>query len=232
MRAWRLDGREPRWTRGQRDRLAQDAVAGSVNGPDEAIRATAAALAEAETARSVVLVEGISDRIALQTLAERQGRDLTAEGVVVLPMGGAQAVTRYLNRFGPHGTDVAVGGLCDAGEAPFFQRALANSGFGSPRSPLDMQRLGFFVCVEDLEDELIRAVGRSSIEHVLEEWGDLASFHTLQKQAAWRTQPFEAQMRRFLGAGARRKLRYAGSLVGALPLDRVPRPLIEVIARA
>ena len=39
--------------------------------------------------RSVVLVEGTSDGVALHTLAERLGRDLEVEGVRVVAMGGA-----------------------------------------------------------------------------------------------------------------------------------------------
>jgi hypothetical protein len=40
------------------------------------------------TVHAVVLVEGDSDRIALKTLAGRQGRDLAAEGIEVVAMGG------------------------------------------------------------------------------------------------------------------------------------------------
>ena len=39
--------------------------------------------------RGVVLVEGTSDRRAVETLARRRGRDLQAEGVAVVPMGGS-----------------------------------------------------------------------------------------------------------------------------------------------
>ena len=38
--------------------------------------------------RTVVLVEGASDRVALHTLAGRLGRDLEVEGVRVVAMGG------------------------------------------------------------------------------------------------------------------------------------------------
>ena len=37
----------------------------------------------------LVLVEGESDRIAITCLAERLGRDLAAEGVEVVALGGA-----------------------------------------------------------------------------------------------------------------------------------------------
>jgi predicted ATP-dependent endonuclease of OLD family len=40
--------------------------------------------------RAVVLVEGVSDQRALDTRAARRGRDLSAEGVSIVPIGGAQ----------------------------------------------------------------------------------------------------------------------------------------------
>lgn len=64
-------------------------------------------------ARTVVLVEGTSDQLALEALAERRGRDRAAEGVAVVPMGGATNIRRFLDRFGPHGLDVRLAGLCD-----------------------------------------------------------------------------------------------------------------------
>lgn len=82
------------------------------------------------------------------------------------------------------------------------------------------------------KDELIRAVGPDAIQTILAEEGDLASFRTLQKQAAWRDACFVDQLRRFLGAGVRRKLRYASLFVLALDLDRQPRPLRGVLSRA
>jgi len=214
----------------RRRRLAREALDGYVSGPDASIEATATALAIADSARTVVLVEGISDQIALETLATRQGRDLGAEGIVVVPMGGAHAATRSLLRFGPKGANVAVVGMCDAGEEAYFRRGLAAAGLGSPQTRAEMEQLGFFVCEADLEDELIRASGRVMIETLIESQGDLGSFQTLQKQPAWRQEGFEAQMHRWLRAGARRHLRYAHLLVLSLHLDRVPRPLEAVVA--
>jgi hypothetical protein len=177
-----------------------------------------------------VLVEGMSDQIALATLAARRGRDLDDEGIVVVPIGGAQAIGRFLSRFGPEGLDRKLAGLCDAGEEEVFRRSLERAGFGSNLTRLDMERLGFFVCVEDLEDELIRALGPESIEAVLDAQGDLGPFRTFQKQPAWRGQPVAAQLRRFMGSADRRKLRYARLLVEALDLAQVPRPLDGVLA--
>lgn len=39
--------------------------------------------------RTVVLVEGVSDKSAIEALAERRGRNLAAEGISIVAMGGA-----------------------------------------------------------------------------------------------------------------------------------------------
>lgn len=182
-------------------------------------------------ARAVVLVEGLSDQLALETLAERRGVDLEAQGVGVVPMGGAQAIGRFLNRFGPRGLDLRLAGLCDAREEKDFRRELERAGLGSNLTPTALERLGFYVCVEDLEDELIRSLGVESVLRVVESQGDLGAFRTLQKQPEWRGRPPERQLRRFMGSGGSRKIRYARLLVETVDLQRVPRPLDRVLAR-
>lgn len=216
-------------TRHERARLQLDEY-GYANGPMATPQATARALAKVRDASAIIIVEGISDQIALETLATRRRRDLTAEHVVILPVGGAHAVSRYLTRFGPAGADLTLAGLCDAGEEDVLRRSLANAGFGPLPTRADMQRLGFHVCVVDLEDELIRAVGVARVEELFDAHGDLSAFRTMRSQAAWRDRPVVAQMRRFLSGGSRRKLRYARILVEAVDLDRVPQPLDAVLA--
>jgi hypothetical protein len=179
---------------------------------------------------TVVLVEGISDRIAVQALAQRHHRDLAAEGVSIEPIGGAQAIGRFLRAFGPQGLGVKLAGLCDAAEEQDVRRQLERAGFGSNLTRADMEQLGFFVCVADLEEELIRALGVDAVERVLAVNGDLRSFRTLQKQPAWRGRSPEQQLRRFMGSGGRRKIRYARLLVEALDVAAVPRPLDRLLA--
>jgi hypothetical protein len=179
---------------------------------------------------TVVLVEGFSDQVALATLAERHGRNLDAEGVAVVPMGGAQAIGGFLSLYGPEGLDVRLAGLCDAGEEGVFSRGLERAGLGSNLTRDDLERLGFFVCVADLEEELIRALGAEAVQRVAEEQGDLGPFRTLQKQPEWRGRPVEEQLRRWLGSGGRRKIRYARLLVEALDPSEVPRPLDRLLA--
>jgi hypothetical protein len=180
--------------------------------------------------RAVVLVEGISDQRALETLAVRRGRDLDAEGISIVPIGGAQSIGRFLTRFGPQGLDVRLAGLCDAGEEGDFRRGLERAALGSDLTRAHMESLGFYVCEADLEDELIRALGAATVEQIADAQGDLGSFRTLQKQPAWQGRPTEQQLRRWMGSGGRRKIRYARLLVEALEPSHVPRPLDLVLA--
>jgi hypothetical protein len=185
--------------------------------------------AAASHGRAVVLVEGVSDQVALEALAERRGRNLNAEGVSVVPIGGAQAIGGFLELFGPQGYGVTVAGLCDEGEENEFRRSLERAELGSNLNRADMERLGFYVCVADLEDELIRSLGAAAVEQVIDSKGDLRSFRTLQKQPTWRGRPTEEQLRRFFGSYGG-KIQYARALVEALDLTRVPRPLDGVLA--
>jgi hypothetical protein len=180
--------------------------------------------------RSVVLVEGISDQRAVEALARRRGRSLEAERVAVVPIGGAQAIGNVLDRFGPAGLDLRLAGLCDAGEEGHFRGALERAGLRCGLTRSDMESLGFFVCVADLEDELIRVLGAPCVEEVVEGQGDLGSFRTLQKQPEWRGRGTHDQLRRFMGSGGSRKIIYAPLLVEALDLARVPRPLDRLLA--
>jgi hypothetical protein len=181
-------------------------------------------------AQTVVLVEGMSDQVALEALAVRRGRDLAVEGIAVVPIGGAKNIGSFLDLFGPRGHDVKLAGLCDAAEERDFRRGLERAGLGSALTRADMEALGFFVCVEDLEDELIRSLGAAAVERVVDAQGELHSFRTLQKQPAQQGLTTEAQLRRFMGTRGGRKIQYGALLVRALDLADVPRPLDRVLA--
>jgi hypothetical protein len=191
--------------------------------PSAAVRALAGKV------RRAVLVEGESDRVAIEALAEARGRDFERERVAVLPLGGAMNIRSYVRLLGPRGLGLELAGLCDVGEAGFFLRALQHAGLGQELTHDDMEGLGFSVCRADLEDELIRALGTDSVEKVLEEQGDLRSFRTFQNQPAQRSRPVDAQLRRFLGTIGGRKSRYARALVDALGPMPAPRPLERLL---
>jgi hypothetical protein len=199
--------------------------------------------------RAVVLVEGVSDQRALEALAERRGRRLGTEGVAVEPIGGSKNIGNFLARFGPEGSNVRLAGLCDLAEEGDFRRGLERAGLGANLDRAQMERLGFFVCEADLEDELIRSLGHASVERIvasrgelirahgpaaveeiLAANGDLGPFRTFQKQPEWRARSVHEQLRRFIGTHSGRKATYAALLVRALDLDRVPRPLDGVLA--
>lgn len=185
--------------------------------PDAARRLVSAAHAHA-----AILVEGWSDQAALEALARRRGRDLLAEGIVVLPIGGATNVERFAQALGPHGLGVRLAGLCDAAEMRHVRRALERAGVITSAGAEDH---GFYACDADLEDELIRAVGTAAVERVLDAEGELVSFRRFQGQPAQRGRDLHAQLRRFLGTRSGRKMRYGALLVDALELDRVPHAL-------
>jgi hypothetical protein len=180
--------------------------------------------------QAVVLVEGMSDRLALEVLARRRGRDLAADGVAVIAMHGATNLGRYLERYGPAGLDVKLAGLCDAAEEDYFGRALRRAGIGARDSRAAIDALGFFVCTRDLEDELIRALGTDAVVGIIAAQGELRSLRTLQRQPAQRDQPVQDQLRRFMSGRSGNKHRYARLLADAMDLSQVPRPLDSLLA--
>jgi len=192
------------------------------------VAAAELALAAGDDLRGVVLVEGVSDQVAVEALAERRGRSL--DGISVVPIGGTKSIHEFLRLFGPAGLDVELAGLCDAGEERDFLRGLERAGMGTNLTRADIEGLGFYVCDLDLEDELIRCLGAPVVEEVVRAHGDLRSFGILQKQPAQHGRSVEQQLRRFMGTRGGRKIEYARLLVEALDLDHVPRPLDGLLA--
>lgn len=162
---------------------------------------------------AVILVEGITDRIALEAAAAKLGLDLDVDGVEIVPIGGAQAIRRAAAGYDGE----RVVGLCDAGEERYFRRVLGDAAY---------------VCTADLEDELIRALGPAGVEEVAAAQGDLEIFRSFQNQLAWRGRPVDAQLRRWVQASDGRNKRYPALLIEALSPDAIPRPLAGVLAAA
>ncbi|CAL9326180.1 TOPRIM nucleotidyl transferase/hydrolase domain-containing protein [Streptomyces olindensis] len=195
----------------------RDAVtAWAAGGPE----APAYELAARLPVRTVVLLEGLSDVAAVDALAERRGRDLAAEGVCVLSIGGAMSVGRYARLLGSPGLGLRLTGLCDEAERPYYARGFERAG-AAPQ--------GFFVCAADLEDELIRALGVPRVAELVREQGDLRPLRTFLRQPAQQGRAAEQQFRRFLGTKKGRKIHYGRVLVEALDPDRVPAPLGDLL---
>jgi hypothetical protein len=212
------------------------AVTEAAGGSSAALAAAAAQARSDPGSCAVVLVEGMSDQVALETLAARCGRDLRGEDIFVVPMGGATNIGHFLGLFGPQGFGVRLAGLCDEGEERDLRRGLERAGLGAgvdraPSGRSSLAGLGFFVCVADLEDELIRSLGVRRVEELIEAEGELGPFQTFTRQPAQRSRSREQQLRRFMGTRSGRKIRYGHVLAAALDLSRVPGPLAGVLSR-
>ncbi|MBO0803064.1 MAG: ATP-dependent endonuclease [Nocardiopsaceae bacterium] len=180
--------------------------------------------------RVAVLVEGHSDRAAVLTVAARLGRDLDAAGVAVVPMGGATNIGHFASVLGPRGLGLRLAGLCDEHEDGDFRHGLTMAGLDCDDVGSGLERLGFFVCVADLEDELIRALGVAATEDVIASQGESRRLETFRKQPAQQGRPADAQLRRFMGTRSGAKERYASALASALDPARLPPPLAGLLA--
>lgn len=178
---------------------------------------------------AVVLVEGHSDRVALETLARRIDHDLAGDNVEVVVMRGITNTRTFATRYGPRGLDVPLLGLYDAADEPKLRGGLVAAGVPAA-APIRLAGLGFFGCSPDLEDELIRALGIDAVEAVIEAAGESRSLALLAGMPAQRGWSRHRLLRRFLGARSGRKAKYAALLVDALDLERVPTPLAAVLA--
>lgn len=187
-------------------------------------RFTSPQTAEAFFARTAVLVEGLSDQIALEALAQRRGRNLDAEGVAIVHIGGAPSIGAFMRLFGPAGFDLNVAGLCDDAEESWFVEALEAAGHPPGLSRAQREAVGFFVCIADLEDELIRAIGAANVEALIVAHGEGGQLQLFQQQPTIRGLPRDEQLRKFLGSRGR-KIEYAPVLVDALDLNNVPAAL-------
>ncbi len=174
----------------------------------------------------VIMVEGDSDRAALEAAADVLGLDRSS--ISILVMNGATNVVRLLGEM--VATGVRVAGLYDVGEEAHIVRAMSAAGMTDGHDPTALKRLGFFECDYDLEWELIRALGAARVIDVIETQGDdLRRFRRLQQMPEWRGQKVEDQLRRWFGSGSRRKVRYAALLVRAMDAVEIPRPLRQVL---
>ncbi|PUB26144.1 hypothetical protein C8K30_106233 [Promicromonospora sp. AC04] len=182
----------------------------------------------AASTSTAVLVEGESDRAAVETLAARLGLPLADLGVQVVAMGGITNIGHHLVALVdqlPGDRSIRLGGLYDAAEERFVIKGLDRVGVRRFDATTPLTDLGFFRCDRDLEDELIRAIGIDGFLALIDAEGELRSFERLQGQPAQRERTTTQQLHRFIGSKGGRKERYGRRLAEVLPLDRVPAPL-------
>ena len=158
---------------------------------------------------TIVLVEGHSDRVALEVFARRLGLATPT----IQAIGGAHAATRVAAEIREKSPGERILGLVDIGERQAFAGVVDQ----------------VFVCDRDLEDELIRAFGIENTLALIDDQGEGVSFGKLQKQPAQRDRAVIDQLRRFLHGRSGNKARYAAIFAEAISIDRIPEPIREVI---
>jgi len=182
------------------------------------------------SAAFLVLVEGDSDAAAVRALADLIGCDLGLHHIQIWSAAGVTNFSRVLADFVRTHPSAAFCGLYDVADERHVRRALANAAIPIAAHE-SLESFGFFACVADLEDELIRALGAEAVERVIAAQAELTSFRRFQAMPQHRRAPVPHQLRRFLGTRATRKIRSAKRLVEALDLARLPHPLVQLAAK-
>jgi hypothetical protein len=176
--------------------------------------------------RTVVLFEGASDRLAFEAAARRL--ETPVDGLDLVVLDGITNLRLRLRDLREGGRRVL--GLYDAAEGDYVTRVLHDLGvLGEGESP---EEAGFFGCARDLEDEVIAAAGPDLVVETLAARGELARFRVFQGQPAQRERPVEDQLHRFAGTAAGRKARFAADVIDAIPVERMPAPLVALLDAA
>lgn len=188
---------------------------------------TPAAWHQYSAVRTIVLVEGVTDKLALTLAARRSGRDLSAGGVTVVPTNGAHGISRFLRQMAVEGPEAKLAGLYDEGEEEVIRAALERAGRGPGLDPDQLESVGFFACVADLEEELIRAAIEAELDlsTLIELHGDAQSWRRFRSQMAWQGRPVDQQFRRFIRSVSERNSRYVRAIVETIDPSQLPRPL-------
>ena len=92
--------------------------------------------------RTIVLVEGVTDELALMLAARRLGRELAADGVFAVPINGAHAISRFLRRLAVEEPRANLAALYDVGEEGVIRAALERAGFGPNLDRSGLERIG------------------------------------------------------------------------------------------
>src|SRR5206468_8152552 len=129
--------------------------------------------------RTLVLVEGDSDVSAVRALANLIGCDLGLYDIQIRSCHGVTNFSRVLAEFVRAHPGAEFCGMYDVADEWHVRRALANVSI-SVAAHESLESVGFFACVADLEDELIRALGAEAVERVLEAQAELISFRRFQ----------------------------------------------------
>jgi hypothetical protein len=108
------------------------------------------------TARHIIFVEGISDRIVLERVAELTGRELDRLGVTIMEVGGCKNMKHVWSLFGADGFDIPTSILIDEDAVPDVPKYL------NIRQD-EFEQNSVWVSLKDLEDEYVQALDRNTL---------------------------------------------------------------------
>lgn len=131
-------------------------------------------LLEALTARFVILVEGLADRVIVESAARAMGIDLDRIGAVVLELDGADKFKNVFPLLGPEGFGPTLLGLVDKNESSSWIGAFQ----GKKRSEIEDKIV--FISDADLEDEYAVALGGPGTAQALVDGGHCREDAVLQ----------------------------------------------------
>jgi putative ATP-dependent endonuclease of OLD family len=112
------------------------------------------------TARSIAAVEGPSDRIVVDRVAELLAVDLDQLGIALFDLGGADNFPFAYQLFGPAGFDLRITGLVDEDRRERWAKSVGVA-------PADLETAGFVVCNPDLEGVYIDTLGVDEVVRML-----------------------------------------------------------------
>ena len=136
------------------------------------------------TARRIILVEGITDRLIVERVAQVTGRDLDRLGVSLVQTDGVGKMIPFDKVFGSEGFDVPIYRLIDSDAAQDAAERMH-----VPVSKLETRHV--FVSQRDLEDEYVRGLGADVVWGALREGGLVALSVLKAWRAQWRAQARE-----------------------------------------
>jgi len=127
-----------------------------IAGYESLVRHWSNRLIEPLTARSVLAVEGPSDRIMVERVAALTGLDLDRLGVAVFDLDGAKLFPFAYDVFGPGGFDLKLTGIVDEDARATWATAVGVD-------PTDLESAGYVVCDPDLEGVYIDSLGVGAV---------------------------------------------------------------------
>lgn len=160
------------------------------------------------TSARIVTVEGLSDRILVERIAELTDRNLDRLGISVIETDGSAEIKPIAKLFGPDGFQIPVFRLIDKDATAKIATAL-----GVREEDLDQHSV--HVSRDDLEDEYVSALGATAVYSALEDCGHFSRNELANIEA---TGPHEKPTNSNVAQFCRKNKNKVRSALAVLPL--------------